>query len=528
MDTGSLSEILHIGSMTFGVSIVLGALLLVVHFFTRHMANMLHRIAITSAMFCLAGTFWHVFHPVIHPELKKIDVYINSIIWILAFFSAAYLINKTIDRYVWNCILVEKGQTLSTSFLRSIVAGTVYAIFILLIMLLVFKKEFHMLATFVTGYSLLLMYAGTDVVKEIFAGLALNINPAFKKGDFLQIKDQQAKIIDISWRYVILEDTTANLMFVPNTEMLHHTIYNYSSVAPETRREMSFHVPPNVPPQLVIEVLMPKLKQLPNLAKRDWYEDNITIHIKNCDGHSIEFVAEILIDCFENLYETKTIAYKIIWYTLSHHHISLFSYDMRVSMQVEEYLKTPKKWHPALTKKDMATLFKKSFLFAMCSESEITTLINHAVLYEFVPSQHLYSEGDEGDVLFLIQSGTAQLTKKMPSGDVLVTKLLNEADAVGVNAVMTGQKRERSAIAVTHVRAYIIHRDILKQIVDKYHPRLQHIADQIVYEEQLREKDFQVYLAQKTREEEKLRKSIVGQIREFLGITNGVNDAPGL
>ncbi len=520
MPENSLAETLYIGGMTLGVSLILGVLLLVVHFFTRHMKNMLHRILIISITLCLVGISWNFFHPIIHPEFKKIDVYINQIIWIFALFSSAYLTNKLIDHYVWNRIFVAKGQTMSTSFLRSLVAGIVYAVFILMTMWLAFKKEVHHLLTLVTGSGLLLMYSGTDVIKELFAGLALNLNPAFKKGDFLKLNDRQAKIVDIDWRYVILEDITSNLMFVPNTEMLHHTIYNYGGDENPTRIELSFCTHPHVPPQMAIDLLIPQLKQLPHLSAKDWYQDNVVIHIKNCDGRSIEFAVEILVDSFVHLCEVKTIAYKIIWYTLNHHQIPLLVYNVRVNVPEKEYLKTPKMWQSTLSKKGIAALLKKSFLFSVCSKSEITMLSNHAVLHEFAPYQYLFAEGEEGDVLFLIKSGAVQLTRKMPSGDVLVIKTLKETDAIGVNTVMTGRKRDKSAVAVTPVQAYAIKRDVLKQIVDKYHERIQHLADQIMYEEGMREQDFQIYLEKKTREEKKLRQSIIGKIREFLGISN--------
>jgi small-conductance mechanosensitive channel/CRP-like cAMP-binding protein len=520
MELNSLAEILHISSMVLGVSIVLGSLLLVVHFFTRHMKNIVYRMAVACGLVSLIGLGWHIFHPIIHPELKKIDMYIGNSIWIIVFSAAAYLVNKLIDQYVWNRIFIdtEKGQTLSTSFLRSVVAGLVYLVFVLLIMWFIFNKEVRHLEAILAGSTVLLGYAGSDVIKELFAGLALNLNPAFKKGDFLKIDDHQAKIIDIDWRYVILEDITANLMFVPNTEMLHHTIYNYGGADNKTRVQLPFHTHPNVPPQLVFDVLMPQLKQLPYLAEKDWFQDNVVIHVKNCDGYSMEFSVEILVDCFEKLYEIKTIAYKIIWYTLSYHEIPMFAYRMRVDLPTEGYLKMRQLWNPTVSKKDVAALLQKSFLFSLCSKNEIKLLSDNAVLHQFVPYQHLFSEGDAGDVLFLIKTGTVQLTKKLPSGDVLVTKILEPADAVGVNAVMTGKKRERSAVAITHVQAYVIKRDILKQVVDKYRERIQHVADQIVFEEELREKDFQMYLDKKTREEQKMRKSIVGQIREFIGI----------
>jgi|GEM_PF-6098624 len=525
METTSLQELLHVAGMTLGVGVLLGTLILLIHFFTRHMKNILHRILILSLATCIIGILWHFLHPIIHPELKKIDVYIDSSIWIFIFFIAAYLANKLIDKYVWNQIFIDtkKGETLSTSFLRSAISGLIYATFVLLIMLLVFKKEFHLLTTLVGGSTLLLGYAGTDVVKELFAGIALNINPAFKKGDFLKIHDHEAKILDINWRYVVMEDITANLMFIPNTAMLSHIVYNYRGSSNSTRLQVPFHVHPNVPPQMIVDILTTELKQLPHLAARDWYQDNVVIHIKNCDGYSMEFAAEILIDSFENLYEIRTLVYKIIWYTLSQHEVPMYAYSMRVNLPKNNYSKMLELWSPKISKSDIEGLLKKSFLFSVCSKDEIKQLSDHMKLLEFVPQQYLFSEGDKGDVLFLIKSGVVQLTKKMAAEKILVTKILQQFDVVGVNAVMTGKKRERSAIAVTHVQVYAIKRDFMIKMIDKYHDRIQHIADQIVYEEGLREKDFQIYLDKKTQEEEQIHKSIVGQIREFLGVPNAPN-----
>ena len=160
METNSLSELLHVVGMTFGVGILLGASLLLVHFFTRHMKDMLHRIVILAIATFSIGILWHILHPIIHHELKKIDLYIDSFIWIFTFFIGAYLVNKLIDQYVWKKIYIDvrKGETLSTSFLRSIVAGLVYATFTLLIMLFVFKKELHLLTTLIGGSTLIFLF----------------------------------------------------------------------------------------------------------------------------------------------------------------------------------------------------------------------------------------------------------------------------------------------------------------------------------------------------------------------------------
>lgn len=518
--TKILTELVQVGGLTFAISLSLGILLALVHFFTRYLEDITYRLAILCGIMSLVGITWHIVHPLISPELEKVDVYLNKIIWIMAFSCAAYLTNKIIDKYVWYHLFVEKGQTLSTSFLRSFIAGFVYLFFMLMILWFVFNREAQHLATFITGSSLLILYSGKDVAKELFAGLALNLTHAFKKGDFLKIDDRQGRVVDIDWRYVTLEDISANLLFVPNTKMMEQIIYNYGGNNKSTRVSLSFRTHPNVPPQLVINLLVPKLKQLKHLAEKDWYQDNVVIHINNSDGYTIEFVAEILVDSFVHAYETKTTAYKIIWYTLNHNKIPLLSYEMRVNFDTQEYLKAPKLWHQLLSKKEIAALLKKSFLFSNCTKSEISLLSNNVVLHEFVPSQHLYTEGEEGDVLYLIKVGTIHLEKKMKAGELLITNILQEGDVVGVSTVMTGKKRERSAVAVTHVQAYAIKREILKKIIDKYHERVQHIADQIVYEEQLREKDFQTYLKKKTRDEQKTRNSIAGHVRNFLGISD--------
>ena len=353
MEDLSLQEILHRGFLLLIVISFLITNIGLVYFFARK-KSIVYKTAVISCSLIILGIIWDLFHHIIHVEFKKIYAPINILIWSGCLLSIAYLSNTIIQNYLWQKVFTASGQPLSTSFLRSFVSVLVYVCFAVLGVWFVLHQEMHALSAFLAGYSFLLAYAASDIMKEILAGLALNINPAFKKGDFLKINGHQAKIIDINWRYVVLEDTNANSLFVPNTNMLSHIVYNYKNSKDPTRIDFSFFLHPNISPQTIIDLLMPKLKKITNVAPKDWYQDSIVIHIKKCDGHSVEFEVQILADDFINIYDVRTNAYKVIWETLNENGIYLFSYDMRVNLTKSDYDKssTPSNKHKFKKKKE--------------------------------------------------------------------------------------------------------------------------------------------------------------------------------
>src|SRR5262245_638501 len=91
-----------------------------------------------------------------------------------------------------------------------------------------------------------------------------------------------------------------------------------------------------------------------------------------------------------------------------------------------------------------------------CSEEELDAVARIASEREFAAGEMLMSEGDFGDSLFLVESGSADVSVK---GDKV--REVGRGDVVGEIAVLASGRRTASVVATSPVRAiWVFKRDV--------------------------------------------------------------------
>ncbi len=83
---------------------------------------------------------------------------------------------------------------------------------------------------------------------------------------------------------------------------------------------------------------------------------------------------------------------------------------------------------------------------------------------EFPKGTILFKEGDNGNEMYLINSGEVKLSRKTSQGDVILASL-GFGEFFGEMSVITNQPRTISAEAVTDCRLNVITKDILETLV---------------------------------------------------------------
>jgi CRP-like cAMP-binding protein len=83
---------------------------------------------------------------------------------------------------------------------------------------------------------------------------------------------------------------------------------------------------------------------------------------------------------------------------------------------------------------------------------------------EFPKGTILFKEGDEGNEMFLINSGEVKLSRKTSQGDVILARL-GFGEFFGEMSVITNQPRTVTAETVTDCRLNVITKDILETLV---------------------------------------------------------------
>src|SRR5213594_2371202 len=138
------------------------------------------------------------------------------------------LVVALINRYVWDLYFEKKRQTPIPHFLREVVGGIIF----LVILLFVLSYGYHAEAQ-LTGLlagsgvvAIIVGFAGQNLFAGIIGGISIQINRPYKVGDWLQVGERFAEVMEINWRSTRLRTNDGIYLDIPNNEMVGHAIVN--------------------------------------------------------------------------------------------------------------------------------------------------------------------------------------------------------------------------------------------------------------------------------------------------------------
>src|SRR5213592_672406 len=133
-----------------------------------------------------------------------------------------------INRYVWDFYFEKKRQTPIPHFLREVVGGIIFLIVLLFVLSYGYHAEAQLKGLLAGSgvTAIILGFAGQNLFAEIIGGISIQINRPYKVGDWLQVGERFAEVMEINWRSTRLRTNDAIYLDIPNNEMVSHTIVN--------------------------------------------------------------------------------------------------------------------------------------------------------------------------------------------------------------------------------------------------------------------------------------------------------------
>src|SRR5436305_4656291 len=203
------------------------------------------RIGLLFRLFCLTLAFY-----------AAIAVYGVHAPWRNHVGTAAILLSMAlvvalINRYVWDFYFEKKRQTAIPHFLREVVAGIIFLIVLLVVLSYGYHAEAQLKGLLAGSgvIAIVVGFAGQNLFSGIIGGIAIQINRPYKVGDWLQVGERFAEVMEINWRSTRLRTNDAIYLDIPNNEMVSNTIVNlhYPTVvhAMRIRVGVEYKNPPN-------------------------------------------------------------------------------------------------------------------------------------------------------------------------------------------------------------------------------------------------------------------------------------------
>lgn len=85
---------------------------------------------------------------------------------------------------------------------------------------------------------------------------------------------------------------------------------------------------------------------------------------------------------------------------------------------------------------------------------------------DFKPGQAIFNEGDEGDLMYIIQDGSVEVVKKIGNAEWVVA-ILGKGDFFGEMALISRIRRTASVRAITEVKLLAFDRAGFQQMIEK-------------------------------------------------------------
>ncbi len=96
---------------------------------------------------------------------------------------------------------------------------------------------------------------------------------------------------------------------------------------------------------------------------------------------------------------------------------------------------------------------------------EVSALGAAMLLIRAQPGQTLIAEGETGDWMLLLLSGTVDVTRRSPAGEVSRLAVIRQGAAIGEMSMLDGELRAATCIALDPVEAGVITRSAIGQLI---------------------------------------------------------------
>jgi small-conductance mechanosensitive channel len=291
-----------------------------------------------------------------------------------------------------------------------------------------------------------------DTLKNIFSGMALDLEKPFKTGDWLMIDGQtRARVIDMSWRSTHLRTKEGLDLYEPNANLAVSRVVNYGSGERPIAVEMRIGLPYGVPPAEIKEALTEAARSAPGTLDRP----PVRVMLESFDDHAITYFMRIWTRRVANLRIFRDGVNSRIWYQLKRRNI-----DIPFPIRTVHMHEAPDIEAHRLSKamKKAVELFSQVDVFGGLERGVVGKLAAASQRRLFDSGEKLVNEGDEGDSLFVIERGSVRVTKADPeqNGKSIDLAVLEEGAFFGEMSLLTGELRSATVSAREHCGVLIL------------------------------------------------------------------------
>lgn len=324
----------------------------------------------------------------------------------------------------------------------------------------VFDQPFEKLLFSSTALLAVVGFALQDVLKNFFAGIALQADRSFQNGDWLMVDGTPAQVIDISWRATRLRTNEGVEVFEPNAGFSGLRITNLGAGGYPVALSFRVGLPYATPPDDAKAALAAAVLGAPGVAASPAPE----IFLEAYGDSAIVYRLRVWTLQVGGLTRFQDSVLSRVWYRLQRQGISI-PFPIR-SVQLHDVDAAAERT-AARERARIASTLAQVPLFSGLEREIVDRLAAAVAVHHYDHREVLVREGDAGHSLFVLDRGRVSVTKTSagPGSSTVEIAQLGTGDFFGEMSLLTGAPRSATVSAEGGCEVLVVDQEALGPIL---------------------------------------------------------------
>lgn len=356
--------------------------------------------------------------------------------------------------------------------------------------------------------ALVIGLAVQDTLGNLFAGLAIQVEKPFRVGDWIRAAQNEGQVMEVTWRATKIRTKAGTQVVIPNNVLSKDVVLNYSQPLRPLRLEHTIGLGYEAPPNTVKRVVLETIAGIPEILR----EPPPDVLLGNYADFSIHYRCRFWIDDYgasEPIMDKFT---TLLYYRLKRAGL-VVPYPIRDVRIAEQQIA-----FPAGARDQRLDFVQKMDLFGGLSTETKEQIAVAMEKSTFASGEKIVRQADAGDSMFFIARGTVEIALETDGARQPIATL-GEGDFFGEMALLTGEPRAATALAVGDVEAYQLSKQPFRKILLQ-DPEISEKVSRVMAERRqvLESKTAELQTSPQSRAE--VHKSVLTRMRRFFGLSS--------
>lgn len=364
------------------------------------------------------------------------------------------------DLVVWHTLLAAFGRHLVSRLLVNIgIIGALGVTAALSVSRTFDDPDLGGLLVTSTVLSAIIGLALQDMLANVAAGIALQIEAPFVQGDWVRMGENEGEVTQVNWRSLTLRTRENHSIVLPNGKVAAEIILNYSRPERAQGTDVYVGVGYQHPPEVVRRVLGEAAAGSAGVL--DHPHPRVFVHA--FDDSAITYRVRIWIDDFARLPAIQDGVRTRIWYGLDRSGLTIPFPIRTVRLAADAEREAEQR----RDERDAAVLeaLRPVPLFEPLGEDGLGKLADGARLERYSPGEAIVRQGADGETMYVVRSGRTRVEVMDQGGGTAVVAMRGPGEHFGEMTLLTGEARSASVFAEVQTEVVSLGRDAFAEVL---------------------------------------------------------------